>query len=81
MRRMHSTPDHRIPRRGVVAVESAVVLSVFLLVLFGLIDLGLAVLNYNNLREAAQQLTRVAAVRGSNAAPQYTTWGPATYNG
>jgi hypothetical protein len=50
-------------------------------VLFGLLDLGLAVLNYNNLRDAAQQLTRVAAVRGSDAAPQFSVWGPATYNG
>jgi len=68
-------------RRGVAAVEAAVVLSVFLLILFVMIDLGLMVLDYNLLCDGAQQLCRQAMVHGSQAAPQETMWGPATVQG
>jgi Flp pilus assembly protein TadG len=81
MRTFHQGLAEVRTRRGVVAVEMAVVLSTFLLILFGLLDLGLVVLNYNNLRDAAQQVTRVAIVRGKDAAPQFAVWGPATYSG
>lgn len=67
-------------RSGAALIESAVVLSVMLLVLFGVLDLGLAALHSNNLTDVAQQLTRAAVVRGKNATA-LTAWGPATYHG
>lgn len=72
--------DRRKRRQGAVSVEAAIVLSVFLLVLFGLLDLGLAALNSNNLKDVAQQVSRTAIVRGKNSGPQYSPWGPATYS-
>jgi hypothetical protein len=68
-------------RRGVAAIEAAFVLSVFLLILFVMIDLGLMVLDYNLLCDGAQQLCRQAMVHGSMAAPQETMWGPTTLQG
>jgi Flp pilus assembly protein TadG len=69
------------PRRGVAAVEGAIVLSVFLLILFGMLDLGLLVLDYNTLSEASRRLARQAIVHGQMAAPAMTVWGPATVTG
>jgi Flp pilus assembly protein TadG len=69
------------PRRGVAAVEAAIVLSVFLLILFVMIDLGLMVLDYNLLCDGAQQFCRQAIVHGSKSAPQETMWGPTTVQG
>ncbi|HEV8004090.1 MAG TPA: TadE/TadG family type IV pilus assembly protein [Planctomycetaceae bacterium] len=76
----------RIPRiqqsrRGVAAVEGAIVVSVFLLILLGMLDLGLLVLNHNTLSEAARRLARESIVHGQMAAPAQTVWGPATVNG
>ncbi len=68
-------------RRGVAAVEAAVVLSVFLLILFVMIDLGLMVLDYNLLCDGAQQLCRQAMIHGSKSSPQETMWGPTAVNG
>jgi Flp pilus assembly protein TadG len=66
----------RSSRRGVAAVEGAIILSVFLLILFAMLDLGLLVLNYNTLCEAARRLARQAIVHGQMAAPVQTVWGP-----
>ncbi len=71
----------RTARRGVAAVEAAVVLSVFLLILFVMIDLALMVLDYNLLCDGAQQLCRQAMVHGSKAAPQEAMWGPTNVQG
>jgi Flp pilus assembly protein TadG len=68
-------------RRGVAAVEAAVVLSVFLVILFVMIDLGLMVLDYNLLCDGAQQLCRQAMIHGSKSSPQETMWGPTAVNG
>ncbi len=68
-------------RRGVAAVEAAVVLSVFLVILFVMIDLGLMVLDYNLLCDGAQQLCRQAMIHGSKSAPQETMWGPTAVSG
>jgi len=76
-----SPVSNRNPRRGVAAVEGAIVLSVFLLILFGMLDLGLLVLDYNTLSEAARRLARQAIVHGQMAAPAQSVWGPATVNG
>jgi Flp pilus assembly protein TadG len=62
-------------------VEGAVVLSVFFVILFGMLDLGLVVLDYNTLTEASRRLCRQAIVHGQMAAPQMTVWGPTTVSG
>ena len=54
-------------------------LGVFLFIVFGMLDLGLLVLEYNTLSEAARRLARVAIVRGQMSAPQLTAWGPDHY--
>jgi hypothetical protein len=68
-------------RRGVTTLESAIVISVFLAILLGTLDLGLAVLKFNTLAEAARRLARSATVHGEKAAPESTSWGPATHSG
>lgn len=62
-------------------VESAIVLAVVLVILFAFLDLGLATLNSNNLKDAAQQVIRAAIVRGTNASPESAVWGPEMYSG
>jgi Flp pilus assembly protein TadG len=69
------------PRRGVAALEAAIVLSVFLVILFVMIDLGLMVLDYNLLCDGAQQLCRQAMIHGSLSSPEETMWGPSTVQG
>lgn len=81
MKRRSPASEKTQNRRGAVMVESAVVISVVLLILFALLDLGLATLNSNNLKDAAQQVTRAAMVRGSGASAISDVWGPATYSG
>src|ERR1700722_15022211 len=76
-----SQVSDRNSRRGVAAGEGAIVLRVFLLILFGMLDLGLLVLDYNTLSEAARRLARQAIVHGQMAAPAQSVWGPATVNG
>lgn len=68
-------------RRGAVAVEGAIVLIVFFMVMFALFDIGLAVVRYNMLSLAARSAARAAVVHGSEAPPQLTTWGPESYSG
>jgi len=81
--RRHRRNQHpsRHPRRGVAAVEGAIVLSVFLLILFGMLDLGLLLLDYNTLCEATRRLARTAIVHGQMAAPAQTFWGPEAVSG
>jgi Flp pilus assembly protein TadG len=68
-------------RRGATAIEAAIVLSGLFVVLFGMLDLGLGVLEYNTLAEASRRLCRQAIVHGQMATPQMTVWGPATLSG
>ena len=68
-------------RRGAAMIEMAVVLSVFLMLILGTFDLGMATYRYNTISQAARQGARQAIVHGSLAAPAMTTWGPATYIG
>lgn len=73
--------QHSLNRRGAVIVEGAVVLGVALLVLFAILDLGLAVLHYNALSEGARRVARAAIVRGAMAEPAMTAWGPKPFTG
>lgn len=71
----------RTARLGAAMVEMAIVLSVFLLLVLGTMDLGIATYRYNTLSQAARQGVRQAVVHGSLAPPAMPAWGPATYNG
>jgi Flp pilus assembly protein TadG len=71
----------RAARRGATLVEFAVVLSVFLLLILGTLDLGIATYKYNTLSQAARQGARQAVVHGALAAPAMTEWGPSAYEG
>jgi Flp pilus assembly protein TadG len=68
-------------RRGVTAVEGAIVLSVLVVVVLGMLDLSLLVLESNTLAEASRRLCRQAMVHGQMASPQMTIWGPASVSG
>lgn len=52
----------RPARRGQSLVEFALILPIFLLVLFGIIDLGRGVYAYNTIQNAAREAVRVAIV-------------------
>ncbi len=67
-------------RRGATLVEGAIVLMVFLTLIFGMLDLGIAVLRFNTLSEAARQGAREAIIHGKLAPAgwQGGSWGPAT---
>jgi Flp pilus assembly protein TadG len=52
----------RTKRRGQSLVEFALILPIFLLVLFGIIDLGRGVYAYNTIQNAAREAVRVAIV-------------------
>jgi Flp pilus assembly protein TadG len=72
-------PQHPV-RRGAALVEGTIILMVFLTLIFGMLDLGIAVMRYNTLSEAARQGVREAIVHGKLAPAgwQGGTWGPAT---
>lgn len=55
------------PERGQSLVEFALVLPVFVLILFGLFDLGRAVYAYNTISNASRESARVAIVNQTNA--------------
>jgi Flp pilus assembly protein TadG len=81
-----SSADFRCPalhatRCGATLVETAIVLNLFLLLILGSFDLGIAVYRNNTLSQAARQGARQAAVHGSLAAPSMNAWGPETYHG
>jgi hypothetical protein len=56
------------------------VLAVLALIVFGILDVGIAVLRYNSLSGAARRLARTALVHGAMAEPQHTIWGPDEYS-
>ncbi len=66
-------------RRGATVVEGTIVLGVFLLFVFGALDVGLAVLRSNAVSEAARRGARCAIVHG-NKASLLGPLGPATLN-
>jgi Flp pilus assembly protein TadG len=58
--------------RGTNLVEYAIVLTLLLMVLFGLIDFGRALYAYHFVSNAAREGTRYAMVRGSTCTPGCT---------
>src|SRR4051812_39622585 len=68
-------------RSGATMVESAFALPVMFLLLFAMLDLGLAAARYNALSEAARRVARAAIIHGSLEGKQSTIWGPQEYAG
>lgn len=69
-------------RRGAQAVEAAIVLTLFVTLVLGMIDLGMGVLRYNTVSQAARIVVRRAIVHGSLATAAFGgSWGPTTYTG
>jgi Flp pilus assembly protein TadG len=62
----------RLRQRGSGLVEQALVLTVLLMVMFGIIDFGRALYTYHFVSEAAREATRWASVRGSTCNPALT---------
>ncbi len=65
-------------RRGATAVELAIVLLVFLTLVLGMLDLGIAVFRSHVLAHAAREGTRKAMVHGSLAVEE---WAPVAFSG
>jgi Flp pilus assembly protein TadG len=65
-------------RRGTALVEAAIVTSVFVTLIFGMIDLGIALFHQHVTSEAARQGARQAIIHGYRAASGTTmnAWGP-----
>src|SRR5947208_10210823 len=70
-------------RSGSSTVESALILTVLLMLLVGAFDLGMGVFHQHILSEAARQGARAAIVHGSLARSGWNggPWGPTTYGG
>lgn len=78
--RGHCVPrrsTRRSDRRGASAIESAFALPVFLLIVLGALDLGLAVFRQHQVTATAHFIARKAIVHGSRAS-KLGVWGPAT---
>ena len=63
-------------RRGTTIVECAITLPVLFLVLFSLLDLGIAATRYNSLAEVARRIAREAVLHGSLAPDSAAPGGP-----
>jgi hypothetical protein len=68
----------RRDRRGAALVEAAIVTTIFVTLIFGMIDLGIALFNKHVASEAARQGARTASIHGYLAASGTTmnAWGP-----
>jgi len=76
---MHAKPERsRTTRRGVTLVESAIVLSICLLLLLGMLELSMALVRHTVMAEAARRVARAAIVHGAKARPEQGEWGPAS---
>ncbi|MCI0456602.1 MAG: pilus assembly protein [Gemmataceae bacterium] len=67
-----------VRRRGATLVEGAIVLSAFLLLILGVIDLGMGVLRYHVVAQAARAGARQAIVHGNQTPRATSSWGPST---
>lgn len=65
--------------KGSTIVESALCLTLFLMITFGTIDFGRAVFAYNFVSYAAREATRYAMVRGSSSSSPATNAGINSY--
>ena len=67
-------------RRGATLIETAITILIFLTLVLGMLDLGIAVFRHQMLSHAARQLARQAIVHGE-LADRLGEWGPATFSG
>jgi Flp pilus assembly protein TadG len=79
--RHSATSKFRHRRTGATVLECAFVLPIVLLILFALLDLGIAAARYNALADASRRIAREAIIHGSLAPAETGTWGPAEYVG
>ena len=75
-----NAPRRFMSRRGVTLVETALVLAIFLLVVCGTLELGLAGLRQNAISDAARRAARAVALRGAES-PSTVVLGPAALAG
>jgi hypothetical protein len=68
-------------RIGATAIETAVVLSLFLMLSFVILNLGLSAFRYNTLGATARRVARESIVHGAAASPQREVWGPTPFVG
>lgn len=66
---------------GVAALETAFILPVLMLVLFAMLDLGLAALRYNALGAVADRVVRNASLHGNRVQDHSFALGPAPFTG
>lgn len=59
----------RCDERGAALVELAIVLPVFLVLVFGMIDFGIAFSDYQNVRSGTREAARLGVVNDVNNAP------------
>lgn len=77
-RRLILVPPNR--RRGVTLLESAFAIMVFLILVFGALDMGLAISRYQLLSHIAHEVARQTIVHGEFSAPVGGPWGPSAYS-
>src|SRR4051812_13700590 len=65
--------------RGSAMLEGALCFTVFLMIVFGIVDFGRAVFAYNFVSYAAHDATRYAAVRGSSSTSPVSSTDVTTY--
>jgi Flp pilus assembly protein TadG len=73
MKRLYKK-NARKRRLGATLLEAAITLPIFLLLVFGVLDLGIAVARYNTLAEAARTGARLAIVHGADAPSEMAAW-------
>src|SRR5262245_1799051 len=76
----HKTSSHS-PRNGVAILECALVMPVLMLVLFAMLDLGLAAVRYNALADASRRIAREVILHGAVAPSSSGIWGPTSFSG
>jgi Flp pilus assembly protein TadG len=60
-------PERRVGRRGATFVEAALCLTVFLMVIFGIMEFGRLLWMYTTVSHLAREGTRYASVRGAES--------------
>jgi Flp pilus assembly protein TadG len=73
--------QRRSRKSGATLLECAFTLPIMFVLLFGMLDLGLAAARYNALAEASRRVAREAIIHGSVAAKMTSMWGPDEYVG
>lgn len=76
MKRNSTKGNRRQQRRGAAAIEGAVVLAALALLLLGMLELSLLLLNHTALAEGSRRVARAAIVHGDRCG-SLGEWGPA----